>query len=162
RIGGEVEDAVGLLVLTGGAELFGVAAEEVVDVEEGLGVEVLEFDFGAFAEAALDRPPVDAEGVVADVDASAGHTRTRPGAHGALALEDRDPAAQHRLADAVLGAALDAEVDAVGVEGAKPLAGDRAAVELETRQGVAFVSGRAAVEDPPARQRAGQLGAEHA
>ena len=65
---------------------------------------------------------------------------------GALALQDRDGAAQHRLADAVLGAALDADGDALGVEGAEALAGDRAAVELEL--GELVVLGR-----PPGRRR---------
>ena len=213
RVGRQAEDAVGLFVLVGGAEFGGVVVHQVVDVEEPLGVEVLELDFGSLAEAALDRVAIDAEGVVADVDAAAGHAGAGPGAEvaehqgaagghvlegealgvgavddaaaavvevvlglageddvgageadaearvgraldeeaaalgaigegladraveplalGPLALEDRDRAAQHPLADAVLGAALDADRDAVGIEGAEALAGDRAAVELE-------------------------------
>src|SRR6476646_3699914 len=85
-----------------------------------------------------------------------------PLAPGALALHDRDGAAQHRLADAVLGAALDADRHAVGVEGAESLAGDRAAVELEAGEGLAVVGLGAVLEDAGAGDRAGELGAEHA
>src|SRR5262249_23044595 len=81
---------------------------------------------------------------------------------GALALQHRDGAAEHRLADPVLGAALDPDRDAVGVEGAEALAGDRAAVELEAGEGLAVAALRLSVQDPPAGDRPGQLGAEHA
>src|SRR6202000_2188065 len=40
-----------------------------------------------------------------------------------LALEDRDLAAEHRLADAVLSTALDPQRDPIGVERAEALAG---------------------------------------
>ena len=53
---------------------------------------------------------------------------------GVRALQDRDGAAEHRLADAVLGAALDPDHHAPGVEGAEALAGDRAAVEARARR----------------------------
>ena len=49
------------------------------------------------------------------------------------ALHDRDRAAEHRLADAVLRAALDADVDAPDVEGAEARAADRPAVEVQVR-----------------------------
>ena len=66
----------------------------------------------------------------------------------ALALEHGDRAAQHRLADAVLGAALDPDRDPVGVEGAESLAGDGAAVELEAGEHVVVRLGAVLVEDP--------------
>src|SRR5262249_47694562 len=52
-----------------------------------------------------------------------------PAAVAVLALEDRDRAAEHRLADAVLRPAFHAADHAPLVEGAEALAGDRAAVE---------------------------------
>ena len=60
RVGGEAQDALGLLVLVGGAQLRRVVAEQVLDVEQALGVELLELDLGALAEAALDRLAVEA------------------------------------------------------------------------------------------------------
>ena len=57
--GGEAEHALGLLVLAGRAQLVGVVAEEVLDVELALGVEVRQLDLGALAEAALDRVAVE-------------------------------------------------------------------------------------------------------
>ena len=77
------------------------------------------------------------------------------------ALHDRDDPAQHRLADAVLGAALDADHQAPGVEGAEPLARDGATVELELGEHVLGALGGAVV-DAGARQGSGQLGPEHA
>ena len=77
------------------------------------------------------------------------------------ALEDRDGATEHRLADAVLRAALDPNHQPVGVEGSEPLAGDRAAVEVELREHVERALGRPVVEARP-RDRPGELGPEHA
>ena len=51
---GERRDAVGFVVLVGRAEFVGVVAEEVLDVQLALGVELLEVDDGALAQAALD------------------------------------------------------------------------------------------------------------
>ena len=202
--GGEAEHPLGLLVLVGGAQLGRVVAEQVLDVEHALGVDLGQLDLRALAEAPLHQLAVDAEGADPDVDAAAGHPGAGPGPDvaehdgaarghvlegealgvgavddaaaavvdvglglapehdvgageadaearvggaldeqpaplgavgerladravdpppaGALALEDRDRAAEHRLADPVLGAALDPDRDPVGVEGAEALA----------------------------------------
>ena len=65
------------------------------------------------------------------------------------------------LPDAVLGAALDPDDHAPGVEGAEALAGDRAAVEAELGQHVDRVSLGRALVDPGPRDGTGELGAEH-
>src|SRR5262249_14089852 len=81
---------------------------------------------------------------------------------GVLALQDRNGAAEHGLADAVLGAALDPAGHAPLVEGAEALAGDAAAVEGQERELVVLRALGPAVIDPSAGDRAGELGAEHA
>ncbi len=61
RVGGQGEHALGFLVLTGRPQLLGVVAEQVVDVEQALGVEVAQLDFGAAADTPdvrLDDPSV--------------------------------------------------------------------------------------------------------
>ena len=58
-VGDQAGDAVGLVGLVGRAELVGVVAEQVLEVELALGVELLELDLGALAEAALDRLAVE-------------------------------------------------------------------------------------------------------
>ena len=115
----------------------------------------------ADAEARVGRALDEEAAALGAVGERLADRAVEPLALGALALEDRDRAAEHRLADAVLGAALDADRDAVGVEGAEALAGDRAAVELEAGEHVVVGLG-AVLEDAGAGDRPGQLGAEHA
>ncbi|MNC96048.1 hypothetical protein D3C83_133190 [compost metagenome] len=54
--------------------------EEIFDVELALRVELLQLHFRSLAQARFDRLAVDAEGVVADIDAAAGHPGAGPGA----------------------------------------------------------------------------------
>src|SRR5262245_47531554 len=81
RVADETHDAVGLALLIGGSQLIRVVAQQVLEIELALGVELLELHLGAFAEAALDRRPVQPQLVAdPDVDASAGHPGAGPGA----------------------------------------------------------------------------------
>ena len=84
-----------------------------------------------------------------------------PPAEAVRALHDRHLAAVHGLRHAVLGAALHRDVHAVDVEGAEALAADRAAVEGQRGQRAA-VGRRPVLEDARARDRPGELRAEHA
>ena len=121
-VGGEGHDALGLLVLVGGAELVGVVAEQVLEVELALGVELLELDHGALAEAALDRVAVEVPLVVdADVDAAAGHAGAGPGADVA---EDDGAAGGHVLEGEALGVGAVDDAAAGVVERLGGLAGE--------------------------------------
>jgi len=74
--------------------------EQVLHVEHPFGVDLLQLDQRALAEPALDRVPVDAEGVLAHVDAAAGHPGAGPGPE--VAQDDR-PAGGHVLEGKPLG-----------------------------------------------------------
>src|SRR3954454_11474889 len=92
---GEPEDALGLLGLIGCPQLVGVVAEQVLEVELALRVELLEHDLGALAEAALDRLAIEVELVVyPHVHTAAGHPGARPRADVA---EDDGTAGGHVL-----------------------------------------------------------------
>ena len=147
-------------------EALGVGAvrDAALGVVERLGGLAAEDDVGAReadAEARVGRALDEQAAALGPVGERLADRAVDPLAVGALALEDRDLAAEHALADAVLGAALDPDVEPVGVKRAEALAGDRAAVELERGEHVAGVVGKLAV-DPPAGDRAGEVGAEHA
>src|SRR6476646_1949930 len=88
------------------------------------------------AEARVGRALNEEAATLGAVGEGLADRAVEPLAFGALALQYRDRAAQHRLAHAVLGTALDTDRDAVGVEGTQPLASDRAAVELEAGEHV--------------------------
>src|SRR4051794_13165774 len=75
-------------------------AEQVLDVEHALGVDLLQLDQRAFAEAALERVAIDAESVLAHVDTSAGHPGAGPGTN--VAEHDR-PTGSHVLEGESLG-----------------------------------------------------------
>src|SRR3954451_21807938 len=55
----EALDTVGLDRLVGGSELADVVAEQILEVELALGVEVLELHLGALPEAALDHIAIE-------------------------------------------------------------------------------------------------------
>jgi len=63
-VGGQLHHPLDLVRLAGRAQFLAVAGEQLVDVDQALGVEVLELDFGAFAEPPYDRLAVDPEGDV--------------------------------------------------------------------------------------------------
>ena len=58
--GGEAHDALGLLVLARGAQLRRVVAEQLLDVEHALSVELRPAHLGALAQAPLHRLAVEA------------------------------------------------------------------------------------------------------
>ena len=130
--------------------LLGLAGEDDVGAGE------------ADAEARVGRALDEQAAALGAVGEGLADRAVDPLALRALALEDRDDAAEHRLADAVLGAALDPDRDAVGVEGAEALAGDRAAVEARGSASTSSLASGAVLVDPRAGERAGELGAEHA